>query len=553
MRRAAVIVLYTVVFWIAIPCLLLEASAIADGCIGWEWGRSTAVWITGILITSVSAFLLAQSVIQFRLYAGEWPISALPCERLVQKGLYSAWRHPIYLFYTVLWMGIGLLIRSPGLLLLVVPAFAGLEALYILMEERILVRRFGRKYINHQRKTGLILPPLPWLLRTPLRILFTILFRYRVLHRDCIPPEPPFFVVSAHRDYLDPFFIGVAVPFPVRFITTFEVFRNPVSAFLFRKMLSIPRKRYRNDAESVRRTIEALNEDSVIGIFPEGERSWTGESGAIKPEALKLLAKYHSIPVLPVRLEGNYHAWPRWAGMFRRVPVRVVFQNPVRIDPRHSLQQVEKVLAAAVHPEDRDTVCRSKNRAFHLNRVIYRCPSCRTFDSLRVSGGISLECRSCGSRFDVTPEYRIQCPGEDARTIGQVYRQIKITAEDLKPRNPESESLPFAFLDSSEKGFAQSGPCTFFEEEGIQFRKRGSGRLWLTSLRLVWAGDSMKTEIPLSEISSVTVESNRKLQVYERASNALFQTVFETESALKWQDWLSESAQAFSGRVPNRT
>jgi 1-acyl-sn-glycerol-3-phosphate acyltransferase len=488
---------------------------------------------------------LIQSVLQFRRFSGEWPVSALSRGRLIQNGLYAAWRHPIYLFSALLLIGMGLVFHSSGTLVIVAPAFFAAEALYIYGEERVLVRRFGVKYENYRRKTGLLIPRFPCWLRAPASILFRTLFGCRIFHPERIPAEPPFFVVSTHRNYLDPFFIANAIPFPLRFITTFEMFRRPVLAFLFRKLLCIPRKRYIPDMESIRKTDRAIREDFAIGIFPEGERSWTGERLDMKRGAVKLLRTFPHIPILPVRIEGNYHAWPRWRSRFRMARIRIVFQNLIRLDPDKPLDRIEKELAASITPDDLGMTCRSRTRARGLNLVVYRCPSCRSFDSFVSLQGNRLRCRDCGLHLFLTPWYALLIDGGSERSIRELYEQIRITAKDIV------ETPPRRF--PSERKVAESDRCFIFREKRKTFDRIGEGRLRLTDRRLVWTMDSTSIEMPLSAISSVTVESNRKLQVCAGPPHQLHGLIFTHESVLKWQDWLCESIHEFTGRAPNRT
>ena len=147
----------------------------------------------------------------------------------------------------------------------------------------------------------------------------------------------------------------------------------------------------------------------------------------------------------------------------------------------------------------------------------------------------------------------LQFSGGAERSIPDVYQEIKITRDDLVRHDGSRDggTDPDAF--PSEACIARSDGCAFYREKGRAFIKIGHGNLSLTNKRLVWTGNPGCTEIPLADITSVTVESNRKLQVFNRPMNTLHQATFEHESVLKWQDWLSEAVGAFTGRIPNRT
>ena len=508
-------------------------------------GSPAPLW-PGILLLTVSVALLSLSVAQFRRRGGQWPVSALPCRCLVQSGLYAAWRHPIYLFYSLALVGAGLIWRSAGFLLFVMPIFAGAATALALTEERELTRRFGTHYANYKSRTGFVLPRFPHWLRLPAWILFRMFFTYRAIHKECVPAEPPFFVVSTHRDYLDPFFIALALPFPLRYVTTFQMFRKPVSAFIFRKLLCIPKKRHGPDMECLRQTLNAIDGGYAIGVFPEGERSWTGTPYPLRPEALKLLRKHAGVPILPVRVEGSYLAWPRWASIFRHAAVRVVFQEPIRLDPVETMAQCETRLMSAILPEDSAITCTSRRRARGLERVIYRCPVCRAFDSLQSAEGTKLRCGSCGLTLSVTSGCALRLRDGTEASIQAVYDGIRIAIDDTRLGS------------DAEMPLASSHQCVLFRQSGTRFRKVGVGSLVLTRDRLIWRGSPASYELPLSVIASVTVESNRMLVIapglhgVATDSGAPSQLVFPRESVLKWQDWLSETIRTSVGRHVRR-
>ncbi|MFP4013726.1 MAG: methyltransferase family protein [Chitinispirillaceae bacterium] len=159
MRRFIITLIYIAFFWILLPFALLYPSLILDRRLGLKLGRSTVNTILGVILSSVSAVMLALSILDFRKGAQKLPITALPpYDKIVTQGVYSYWRHPVYLFYTLLFAGVGLMLRSGGLLFVVLPLFSILESVHAYIEELYLVNKHGEAYRRYKRETGVVIP-----------------------------------------------------------------------------------------------------------------------------------------------------------------------------------------------------------------------------------------------------------------------------------------------------------------------------------------------------------------------------------------------------------
>ena len=545
MKKALIITAYVLVFWIALPGCLIFFSLFFDNRLDLSLGPSILRTAMGFAITAISALLLFLSIFHLKKYGGGLPVSAMPPKKLARRGIYSIWRHPVYLFFTTLFLGIALIMKSGGMLCIVLPLFAAAETAYALLEERALIQRYGTEYMYYKKTAAFFLPRLSAILKIPARLLFKLVFSYSVTGEANIPDTVPFFIVAAHRNYLDPFFIANIIGWPVHYVATYEVFRKLLTRLIFQKFMCIPKKRYLNDISAIRKIKTLLDCKAVIGIFPEGRRSWTGTVGRLKPEALKLFRKYHNIPILPVKLEGNYHSWPRWAKNLRRAKLSIVIQKPMLVARDNTLEEIEKRIRKEIEPLDISAHCKSKNRAGNIALVIYRCPVCRTFNPVKIAGKAEFECAKCLTRFSILKDYMIEYNegGSTKReSIDTLYNRIRIQDSDIQI----SDDVPL-----KHRGIAGCNNAAFFEERGNRIVKLFSGTLLLTNKNLLMECGKHKLAVDLESVLSVTIESNYKLQVFESGKNKLYQIVFECESALKWQDYLLKVIENEFGFLPN--
>lgn len=544
MKKSAYVFLYFCVFWILIPGLLYYASLLLDKYL-FPGSRLIADTVIPGYILGIAGFLmLLLTLFQFKQFSGEFPVSATPPEKIIMRGVFTVWRHPIYLFASVMLIGIALIMRSKALLIIVSPVFIIMVVLYIIREEAILIKRFGDQYIKYKRNVPFLVPRLRHWLTIPGFILLKSKFRIKVLNRENLPSFLPFIVISGHRHYLDPIIINYAIPMPLTQIATFEMFRSPFNRRLFTWFGAIPRKRFLKDMEGTQRILSKLRSGYPICLFPEGGRSWTGKIRPFKPESMKLIKHFKDIPVLPVRIEGNYHSWPRWANHLMRSDITVTIEKPVLIDSDASIDDLEKTLRELVEPREEienEKICKEKNRIENLSKVIYRCPVCMNSHPPDEIIPDSLYCNKCKTRFTLRPDFRIDftCGNiEKIESIHNLYNRIKIIYSDIY--NILSEdliNLYSDYLDQEEKLIYLS-PCQLWTETKDIFEISIKGTCLVSDKSVTVIDKKEKLTIPLKDIGAVTIESNYKLQIYNEVKEVLYQLTFNEDSALKYQDLL---------------
>ena len=64
--------------------------------------------------------------------------------------------------------------------------------------------------------------------------------------------------------------------------------------------------------ETIRKSKRIVNQGGSIGIFPEGNTTYSGENVYMTPATVKLI-KMLKIPVIIINMKGLYLTFPRWA------------------------------------------------------------------------------------------------------------------------------------------------------------------------------------------------------------------------------------------------
>ena len=174
-------------------------------------------------------------------------------------------------------------------------------------------------------------------------ILIHSIYRVEKEGLDRIPETGPCVLVCNHVSYVDAIVIAACVRRPVRFVMDHRIFKVPLLSFIFRTMRTIPIAPAREDPAMKDRAFaevaKALAAGEVVGIFPEGKLTETGELNPFRPGIQQIVATT-PVPVVPLALRGLWgsffsrshegRAMRRWRGIFSRIAL--VAAPPVPAD-----------------------------------------------------------------------------------------------------------------------------------------------------------------------------------------------------------------------------
>ncbi|MEC1719674.1 lysophospholipid acyltransferase family protein [Schinkia azotoformans] len=154
-------------------------------------------------------------------------------------------------------------------------------------------------------------------------IYFKSQYKIEVVGTENIPKDGGVLLCSNHISNNDPPLVGVTCPRDISFMAKEELFRMPVIKTIMHGIRAFPVKRGMSDRNALKAGLSLLKEGNVLGLFPEGTRSKTGELGTGLAGA-GFFALRSNAAVVPCAVIGPYKRFNK---------MKVVYGKPIDFEP----------------------------------------------------------------------------------------------------------------------------------------------------------------------------------------------------------------------------
>ena len=358
--------------------------------------------------------------------------------------------------------------------------------------------------------------------------------RVRVTGLEKVPREGGAMMLANHTTLLDVLVCFWGLCRPSHGIGSEQVFRLPLVGSALTALGGIPFSKGAKDGAAVRALAEAYEKGGLIGMFPEGLRSWTGYPLEIRGGTGRLV-KSLGCPVVYCRVHTGFLQHPRWATWPRLVPWHMEFDYQ-EFPPDATVDEINAAIAAnlAIDPGavELPEGSRGVRLAEGLPTYLWACPCCHEMEALSVPASdrdtvacgacsrvwrIDLSTRMVGETLD-TPTWTV---GEARALLDEAFDaatviecgQMAVT----QVRRGQLKTEPVA------SGHARLGP------EGVEIVERDE---------VVWT-------LPYSSMKAVLLQFRNALQI--RTQDANYQLDPEGQSTLRWHHFLAQRADAMVG------
>lgn len=179
---------------------------------------------------------------------------------------------------------------------------------------------------------------------------FSMMFHPEVKGMQNLPTEGPYILAPNHQSFLDgPMVVAYLEKSILRqtyFYAKREHVKNPFARFVASNH-NVVVMDMRTLKESICQLAEILKHGGNLVIFPEGTRTKDGTIGTFK-KTFAILSKELGVPVVPVRIDGAFEAWPRHKKLPKRHPVSVEYLAPIMPLPDETYEELAHRVKAAL-------------------------------------------------------------------------------------------------------------------------------------------------------------------------------------------------------------
>lgn len=172
------------------------------------------------------------------------------------------------------------------------------------------------------------------LLRPIAVFLLKVIYRIKIVNKEYIPKDGPIILVGNHKHNYDAISLMCGTKRVIHFLAKKELMDK--HGWLFRRLGIIPVDRSAKNKEAIEEAVRLLNNNEVIGIFPEG--TFNRGEYVIKPfkyGAVKIASLTNAM-IVPFAITGEYRR-------FRR-GLKIVYGKPYSIKDKNDLTKENVIL-----------------------------------------------------------------------------------------------------------------------------------------------------------------------------------------------------------------
>ena len=235
-------------------------------------------------------------------------------------------------------------------------------------------------------------------------------FTYKKINMEKLKKNEPCLILMNHSCFLDlQIAESVMFPRPLNIVCTSDGFVG--KNLLMRLIGCIPTNKFVNDVSLIRKMKYTLTKlKSNILMYPEASYSFDG-TATVLPESLFKCIKFLGVPVVMIKTYGAFSRNP----LYNNLQIRKNVSISADVKYLLSKDDIEKMSVTEISSiikqefsfdnfkwqQENQIKIDDDFRADNLNRVLFKCPACKT-EGKTIGNGTTLICAHCNKEYELT-------------------------------------------------------------------------------------------------------------------------------------------------------
>jgi len=180
-----------------------------------------------------------------------------------------------------------------------------------------------------------------WVVRFLSKCILKVFYNFKIYGSENIIKKGSYIICTNHCSFFDPAVISCSVPRRVYWVALKDLYEIWPLSILLRLVGCI------RVNGVIKEALDAINQGKIIGIFPEGRRTYDGKLMKKGRRGAAILAMRTGVPVLPMWIEGTFQAYPRRARFPKIHPISIHIGKPLQFEVRTESAISEDILDKA--------------------------------------------------------------------------------------------------------------------------------------------------------------------------------------------------------------
>ncbi len=311
-----------------------------------------------------------------------------------------------------------------------------------------------------------------FLLKPWFKLVFKLKYRYKPqpFHKT-YDYQGPKLILANHAMAIDPISLTLSFKKHIYFVASDIIFSmgfiSKVISFL---AAPIPKSKSRSDSQTIRMIYKRIKSGHNVGIFPEGNSTFSGETMPMNPAIAKLVKRLN-VPVVFYQIQGGSITKPRFAKRARkgRLEGRILSVWEPKEFQDLAVSEIRKHIESTLYYNDVEAQSalkipyKGKAKAEDIESTFYLCPKCESFHTLH-SHKDTISCQACDLTMSINHYGLLEGAPTHAKDTVHWYRYQRQVTQDYLTQQPASLShtidVAASFLIEKGKKKIKTGPAT---------------------------------------------------------------------------------------------